>query len=127
MRYVYKYTSALPSYGIEATNTLSDHIDINQNLKPSCFNTLLTMALLSLGPVVSHVLILVVAMSNICILSYDAGMINNLNAVQPYFERSSTTLSQGLPLTARQTSASTVISSVSTSPSSAPDVSLALR
>ncbi|KAJ4198868.1 hypothetical protein NW759_016223 [Fusarium solani] len=44
------------------------------------------MALLSLGPVVSHVLILVVAMSNICILSYDAGMINNLNAVQPYFE-----------------------------------------
>ncbi|KAM6516895.1 hypothetical protein FSOLCH5_007839 [Fusarium solani] len=25
-------------------------------------------------------------MSNICILSYDAGMINNLNAVQPYFE-----------------------------------------
>ncbi|KAI8675958.1 MFS domain-containing protein [Fusarium keratoplasticum] len=44
------------------------------------------MALLSLGPVVSHALILVVAMSNICILSYDAGMINNLNAVQPYFE-----------------------------------------
>ncbi|RSL52702.1 hypothetical protein CEP51_015009 [Fusarium floridanum] len=44
------------------------------------------MALLSLGPVVSHVLILVVAMCNICILSYDAGMINNLNAVQPYFE-----------------------------------------
>ncbi|UPK92427.1 hypothetical protein LCI18_003362 [Fusarium solani-melongenae] len=44
------------------------------------------MALLSLGPVISHALILVVAMSNICILSYDAGMINNLNAVKPYFE-----------------------------------------
>ncbi|KAM5343937.1 hypothetical protein ACJ41O_012474 [Fusarium nematophilum] len=44
------------------------------------------MALLSLGPVASHVIILLVAMLNICILSYDAGMINNLNAVQPYFE-----------------------------------------
>lgn len=47
------------------------------------------MALLSLGPVVSHVLILVVAMCNICILSYDAGMINNLNTVKPFVERSS--------------------------------------
>ncbi|KAH7018778.1 hypothetical protein EDB80DRAFT_561512 [Ilyonectria destructans] len=44
------------------------------------------MALLHLGPVVSHVLMVLVAMLNICILSYDAGMINNLNAVQSYFE-----------------------------------------
>lgn len=49
------------------------------------------MALLSLGPVASHALILVVAMFNICILSYDAGMINNLNGVKPFVERPSTT------------------------------------
>ncbi|KAF4869672.1 High-affinity glucose transporter [Colletotrichum siamense] len=42
------------------------------------------MAVLSLGPVFSHILIVLVAMLNICILSYDAGMINNLNAVKPY-------------------------------------------
>ncbi|KAF4834886.1 High-affinity glucose transporter [Colletotrichum tropicale] len=42
------------------------------------------MAVLSLGPVLSHILIVLVAMLNICILSYDAGMINNLNAVKPY-------------------------------------------
>lgn len=50
------------------------------------------MALLRLGPVVSHVLMVLVAMLNICILSYDAGMINNLNAVKPYFERLSAAL-----------------------------------
>lgn len=48
------------------------------------------MALLSLGPVASHVLIMVVAMCNMCILSYDAGMINNLNTVKPFVERLST-------------------------------------
>ncbi|KAI8287313.1 High-affinity glucose transporter [Colletotrichum sp. SAR11_57] len=42
------------------------------------------MAVLSLGPVFSHILVVLVAMLNICILSYDAGMINNLNAVKPY-------------------------------------------
>ncbi|KAH0432200.1 hypothetical protein CcaCcLH18_06555 [Colletotrichum camelliae] len=42
------------------------------------------MAVLNLGPVLSHILIVLVAMLNICILSYDAGMINNLNAVKPY-------------------------------------------
>lgn len=47
------------------------------------------MALLSLGPVASHVLIMVVAMCNMCILSYDAGMINNLNTVKPFVERMS--------------------------------------
>lgn len=45
------------------------------------------MTLLSLGPVASHVLIMVVAMCNMCILSYDAGMINNLNTVKPFVER----------------------------------------
>ncbi|KAH8768966.1 general substrate transporter [Diaporthe sp. PMI_573] len=44
------------------------------------------MALLTLGPVASHALILVVAMCNMCILSYDAGMINNLNTVKPFVE-----------------------------------------
>jgi len=47
------------------------------------------MALLTLGPVASHALILVVAMCNMCILSYDAGMINNLNTVKPFVERTS--------------------------------------
>ncbi|KAK1547577.1 hypothetical protein CPAR01_01544 [Colletotrichum paranaense] len=42
------------------------------------------MALLTPGPIVSHVLMVLVAMLNICILSYDAGMINNLNSVKPY-------------------------------------------
>ncbi|KAG5775505.1 hypothetical protein H9Q73_010822 [Fusarium xylarioides] len=44
------------------------------------------MASTTRGPIFSHFLILLVAMLNICILSYDAGMINNLNKVQPYFE-----------------------------------------
>ncbi|KAJ3538186.1 hypothetical protein NM208_g6018 [Fusarium decemcellulare] len=44
------------------------------------------MALLSLGPIASHALMLLTAMLNICILSYDAGMINNLNKVQPYLD-----------------------------------------
>ncbi|KAK7425530.1 hypothetical protein QQZ08_007971 [Neonectria magnoliae] len=44
------------------------------------------MAPIRPGPVVSHVLMVLVAMLNICILSYDAGMINNLNAVQPYLD-----------------------------------------
>lgn len=56
------------------------------------------MALLSLGPVASHVLILVVAMCNICILSYDAGMINNLNTVKPFVERSSALSRSNMPL-----------------------------
>ncbi|KAJ3949619.1 uncharacterized protein N0V96_000742 [Colletotrichum fioriniae] len=42
------------------------------------------MALFTPGPIVSHVLMVFVAMLNICILSYDAGMINNLNSVKPY-------------------------------------------
>ncbi|KAJ0303896.1 hypothetical protein COL516b_006339 [Colletotrichum fioriniae] len=42
------------------------------------------MALFTPGPIVSHVLMVLVAMLNICILSYDAGMINNLNSVKPY-------------------------------------------
>ncbi|KAK7460216.1 hypothetical protein Landi51_00464 [Colletotrichum acutatum] len=42
------------------------------------------MALLTPGPIISHVLMVLVAMLNICILSYDAGMINNLNSVKPY-------------------------------------------
>lgn len=44
------------------------------------------MASTNTSPIISHILILLVAMLNICILSYDAGMINNLNKVQPYFE-----------------------------------------
>lgn len=47
------------------------------------------MAFLTLGPLASHALILVVAMCNMCILSYDAGMINNLNTVKPFVERTS--------------------------------------
>lgn len=48
------------------------------------------MAFLTLGPLASHALILVVAMCNMCILSYDAGMINNLNTVKPFVERALT-------------------------------------
>lgn len=55
------------------------------------------MALLSLGPVASHVLIMVVAMCNMCILSYDAGMINNLNTVKPFVERMSTVSRPNIP------------------------------
>ncbi|KXH63569.1 hypothetical protein CSAL01_06214 [Colletotrichum salicis] len=42
------------------------------------------MALFTPGPIVSHVLMVLVAMLNIFILSYDVGMINNLNSVKPY-------------------------------------------
>ncbi|KAF4964430.1 hypothetical protein FSARC_7616 [Fusarium sarcochroum] len=44
------------------------------------------MPLVTPGPFVSHVLMLMTAMLNICILSYDAGMINNLNQVEPYYD-----------------------------------------
>ncbi|EGU74080.1 hypothetical protein FOXB_15412 [Fusarium oxysporum f. sp. conglutinans Fo5176] len=44
------------------------------------------MASTTRGPIFSHILILLVAMLNLCILSYDAGMINNLNKVKPYYD-----------------------------------------
>ncbi|KAH7184083.1 general substrate transporter [Fusarium oxysporum] len=44
------------------------------------------MASTTRGPILSHILILLVAMLNLCILSYDAGMINNLNQVKPYYD-----------------------------------------
>lgn len=59
------------------------------------------MALVRLSPIPAHVLMVFVAMLNICILSYDAGMINNLNAVKPYFERRLTSL----PMTSTDTPA----------------------
>lgn len=50
------------------------------------------MASTTRGPILSHILILLVAMLNLCILSYDAGMINNLNKVKPYYDCLSTSL-----------------------------------
>ncbi|RKK97287.1 hypothetical protein BFJ68_g14075 [Fusarium oxysporum] len=44
------------------------------------------MASTTRGPILSHILILLVAMLNLCILSYDASMINNLNKVKPYYD-----------------------------------------
>ncbi|KAJ0301936.1 hypothetical protein COL516b_007443 [Colletotrichum fioriniae] len=42
------------------------------------------MASLKLGSTLSHALIFCEAIFSICIISYDAAMINNLNAVVPY-------------------------------------------